>query len=292
MQMKIEVREQVFRPSLVPDLSMQSLDDERARAARTYNSASDNYDDPANSFWARFGSRTVERLKLRAGMRVLDVCCGSGASALAAAEVVGPNGYVIGVDLAADLLALARGKASSRNLDQVEFRVGDMLNLGIIENEFDAVICVFGIFFVSDMTEAVRQLWQRVERGGSLAITTWGPRFFEPLNTAFWKAVRAERPDLYKGFQPWDRVAEPDALRRLMLSAGVTNPEAEIESGTHPLRTPEDWWTMVLGSGYRATIDQLESEARIRIRTHNLDFIRANDIQSVEANVIYGWAVK
>ena len=271
---------------------MQTVDDERARAARTYNSASDNYDDPANSFWQRFGSRTVDRLKLRPGMRVLDVCCGSGASALAAAEAVGPNGYVLGVDLATDLLSLARSKASSRKLNQVEFRVGDMLNLEVIENEFDAVICVFGIFFVTDMTEAVRQLWQRVGSGGSLAITTWGPRFFEPINTAFWNSVREERPALYKGFQPWDRVAEPDALRRLMISAGVTNPEAEIEIGTHPLRTPEDWWTMVLGSGYRATIDQLESEARTRIRTHNLDFIRANDIHSVEANVVYGWAVK
>ena len=93
---------------------MQSSNDERARAARTYNLASDNYDDPANSFWQRFGSRTVDRLKLRHGMRVLDVCCGSGASALAAAEEVGPNGYVLGVDLATELLSLARSKASSR----------------------------------------------------------------------------------------------------------------------------------------------------------------------------------
>lgn len=270
---------------------MQTADDERARAARTYNSASDNYDDPANSFWERFGRRTVERLKLRPGMRVLDVCCGTGASALAAAEVVGPGGYILGVDLAADLLALARSKAASRELRQAEFRVGDMLDLGISE-EFDAVMCVFGIFFVTDMTEAVGQLWQRVRSGGRLAITSWGQRFFEPVNTAFWDSVRAVRPDLYKGFQPWDRVAEPDALRSLMSSAGVTGPEAELETGTHVLRTPEDWWRTVLGSGYRATIDQLDDDAHSRIRTQNLDFIRANDIRSVEANVIYGCAVK
>lgn len=271
---------------------MQSLDDERARAARTYNLASDNYDDPANSFWERFGRGTVDRFQLRPGMRVLDVCCGSGASALTAAEAVGPCGYVLGVDLAADLLSLARSKASSRGLKQVEFRVGDMLELGIPQTEFDAVICVFGIFFVSDMTEAVRQLWQRVRNGGRLAITTWGPRFFEPVNTAFWNAVRKERPELYKGFQPWDRVSEPDALRALMDSAGVVDAAAELEIGTLVLRTPDDWWTMVLGSGYRATVNQLDADARSRLRTDNLDFIRSNHIVSVEANVVYGSALK
>jgi ubiquinone/menaquinone biosynthesis C-methylase UbiE len=265
---------------------------EQERAARAYNSAADRYDDPANSFWERFGRRTVERLTLQPGMRVLDVCCGSGASALPAAELVGPTGYVLGVDLAENLLELARRKAANREFDQVEFRVGDMLNLDVPEADFDAVVCVFGIFFVSDMTAAVRQLWRRVKAGGSLAITTWGPRFFEPLNTEFWNSVREQRPDLYKGFHPWDRVAEPELLSALMSEAGVSSPRAELEIGTHRIRTPEDWWTMVLGSGYRATIDQLDADGQERVRSQNLEFIRANDVRAVEANVVYGVAMK
>ena len=266
--------------------------DEGAKAARTYNSASDSYDDPANSFWERFGKRTVDRLELREGMRVLDVCCGSGASALAAAAAVGPQGYVLGVDLAEDLLALARGKAVSRGLEQAEFRTRDLLNLEVLPTDFDAVICVFGVFFVTDMIQAVKQLWQRVRPGGRLAVTTWGPNFFEPVNTEFWNSVRNERPDLYKSFLPWERIAQPEALRELMLAAGVSNPKAELETGTHSLRTPEDWWTMVRGSGYRATIDQLSADAQERVRRQNLDFIRESETRSVEANVIYGQATK
>jgi len=86
----------------------------KARAAATYNAAADHYDDAANSFWGRFGRRTVERLALSPGARVLDVCCGSGASALPAAERVGPGGHVLGVDLAEELLTLARAKAATR----------------------------------------------------------------------------------------------------------------------------------------------------------------------------------
>jgi len=80
----------------------------KQRAATTYNAAADVYDDPANSFWERFGSRTVARLQLAPGSNVLDVCCGSGASAIPAAAAVGDNGSVIGVDLAETLKSHAK----------------------------------------------------------------------------------------------------------------------------------------------------------------------------------------
>src|SRR5215208_3918687 len=81
----------------------EMLEEAKKRAATTYNAASDFYDHPANTFWSRYGRRTVERLKLTPGARVLDVCCGSGASAIPAAESVGPSGSVTGIDLAHNL---------------------------------------------------------------------------------------------------------------------------------------------------------------------------------------------
>jgi len=82
-------------------------EDAKQRAATTYNAAADLYDDPAN-FWERFGSRTVARLQLAPGSNVLDVCCGSGASAIPAAAAVGDNGSVVGIDLAETLKSHAK----------------------------------------------------------------------------------------------------------------------------------------------------------------------------------------
>jgi SAM-dependent methyltransferase len=141
---------------------MGTPDDAKAKAAATYNAAADFYDDPANSFWDRFGRKTIERLRLPLGARVLDACCGAGASALPAAETVGPQGFVLGIDLAENLLTLARAKASARGLKNIEFRVADVLDLGLLESQFDAVVCVFGIFFIPDMPAAVRALWRVV----------------------------------------------------------------------------------------------------------------------------------
>jgi ubiquinone/menaquinone biosynthesis C-methylase UbiE len=263
----------------------------QGRAAATYNAAADSYDDPANAFWARFGRRTIERLALRPGNRVVDVCCGSGASALPAARQVGPGGAVLGIDLSDRLLELARAKAGDEGLCNVEFRAGDMLDLDF-HAQFDAVVCVFGVFFVPDMAAAVRALWQAVRPGGKLAITTWGPRFFEPGTTAFWNSVREVRPDLYKGFNPWDRITDPAAVLDLLREGGIEHADAIAEAGEHPIPTPEAWWAAVMGSGYRGTFEQLDTEGRERVRLANLAYIRAAGIGAVEANVIYAVAKK
>src|SRR5262245_57567248 len=95
------------------DMAEMSInrDEARTKAAAAYNAASDHYDEPALSFWDRYGRLTIDRLALQPGARVLDVCSGSGASALPAAERVSPTGRVLAVDLAEGLLELARVKA-------------------------------------------------------------------------------------------------------------------------------------------------------------------------------------
>ena len=131
----------------------------QGRAGFTYNAAADCFDASPLRFWEYFGRRTIELASIPIGSRVLDVCCGTGASALPAAEVVGPTGKVIGVDLAKQLLELARTKAIQRRLGNIEFEVGDMLSMRFPAASFDAVDCIFGIFFVPDMAQALSELW-------------------------------------------------------------------------------------------------------------------------------------
>jgi hypothetical protein len=64
------------------------------------------------------------------------------------------------------------------------------------------------------------------------------------------------------------------------------------EAGTHPIPSAEAWWSAVLGSGYRGTLEQLEAEDRERVQTANLDYVRHSGIRCVEANVVYAIAKK
>jgi ubiquinone/menaquinone biosynthesis C-methylase UbiE len=263
-----------------------------AKSAAVFNMASDYFDAPALSFWNRFGQQTIDRLSLKAGDQVLDVCCGTGASALPAAVRVGPTGQVLGCDLADALLQLGRDKAQRQGLNNIEFRCGDFENLGLPNASFDAVICVFGVFFVPDMTAAIRELWRMVRPGGQLAITSWGQQVFEPANRVFWQAIEAERPDLVKQFTPWDRISEPAGLQALLEAGGATAVEVFPAVDHHKLAAPEDWWTMVLGGGLRGTVEQLDPAAKERVRQANLEFLRTHAVDALTANVLYAVAQK
>lgn len=271
---------------------MELTDPAKVKTATTYNAAADHFDDEPLGFWDRYGRQTVARLSVRRGARILDAACGTGASALPAAETVGPGGEVIAVDLAEKLLALGRTKASAQGLHNVEFKLGDMTALGYPDRYFDAVVCVFGVFFVPDMKGLVAELWRMVKPFGKLAVTTWGPRIFEPMYSQWNEAVRAERPDLNAAFNPWDRITEPEAVIRLFEEAGIPVVEVAAESGRQRLAAPEDWWTIVLGSGLRWTVEQLGSEAAARVRDRNLAWARSTSVDAVETNVIYAVATK
>jgi SAM-dependent methyltransferase len=262
----------------------------KAVSAATYAATADHFDDAALSFWDRYGRETVARTGLRPGAHVLDVCCGTGASALPAAQAVGATGHVLGIDLAEPALALARAKARAARLGNVEFRCADAEHTGLPSESFGAVVCVFGVFFLPDIAAAIAELWRLVRPGGTLAITVWGPDFLEPATTAFWAAVGVERPDLVGAFHPWTRVTGPAALSRLFEQAGTAAPDIEAESGTHPLARPDDWWTIVLGTGYRATVEQLEAAAARRVRTASVTWLRQHAIRELRTNVVYARA--
>jgi ubiquinone/menaquinone biosynthesis C-methylase UbiE len=262
------------------------------KSTTTFNSAADYFDAPALSFWNRFGQKTIDRIQLQPGDQVLDVCCGSGASAIPAAVQVGTTGSILGVDLANSLLELARQKSQQQGLANIEFRCGDFTSMDLPSESFDAIVCVFGIFFVPDMEAAVAELWRMLRPGGKLAITSWGTRVFEPANQTFWNAIKSERPELYKQFTPWYRIGDTDSLTALLESGGATNVEVFAETDSHELATPEDWWTMVMGGGIRGTVDQLDTGAQARIRSINLEFLRTNHIHALDSDVLYAIAQK
>ena len=131
-----------------------------------------------------------------------------------------------------------------------------------------------------------------VRPSGKLVITTWGPRVYEPAESAWWEAVRRERPDLYSTDNPWDRIVEPSSLGQLLIDGGVADAEVVAEDGRQLLERPEDWWTVVLGSGNRGTMDEMTPDAAERVREENVRWAKDTGLTSIETNVMYAVATK
>jgi ubiquinone/menaquinone biosynthesis C-methylase UbiE len=111
---------------------------------------------------------------LHAGWRVLDVACGNGNATLAAAR---SGTTAVGVDYVPALLQSARERAASEGLD-AEFRVGDAEALPFGENEFDAVLSVFGAMFAPDHRRTAAEIARVTRPGGRIALASWTPDGF------------------------------------------------------------------------------------------------------------------
>jgi ubiquinone/menaquinone biosynthesis C-methylase UbiE len=270
--------------------SVDAIDDAARRARTTYEAAADTFDAPANGFWASTGRRTIERIGLAPGGRVLDLPCGSGASALPAAETVGPAGSVVAVDLAEGLIALAQAKARAAGLLNVEFVQADMRTTGLPDESFDAVVCVFGVFFVPDRPALMRELWRMVRPGGTLAVTCWGPHVLEPGADAFWDAVGSVRPELVRGFNPWDDLVSVEQLVDLYAAGGIEDAQAELVEAAQELRSADDWWDVVMGTGFRGTVEELAPSEVDAVRRANLAALRGTT--SIDVSAVYAAAHK
>jgi hypothetical protein len=129
-----------------------------------------------------------------------------------------------------------------------------------------------------------------VRPGGVLAVTTWGPGLFEPANSIFWKCIGAVEPSLVKAFNPWDEITSPTALQELFSRAGAGSASVQATPGSHRLEHPDRFWDIVLGSGYRATVDALSLQQRTTVRDSLLGQLRSRGITTLRTDVIFGTA--
>jgi SAM-dependent methyltransferase len=107
--------------------------------------------------------RFFEQAGLAPGMRVLDLGSGAGNVARLAAELVGPDGVVVGIERDPAAVELARRRTDAGN---VEFRVGDVQTLEDVEGGFDAVVGRLVLMYLTDPVAALRRAAMRVRAGG------------------------------------------------------------------------------------------------------------------------------
>jgi ubiquinone/menaquinone biosynthesis C-methylase UbiE len=120
------------------------------------------------------GETLSEAADVSAGDRVLDVACGNGNAALAAAR---RHAVVTGVDYVPALLDRARARAAADGLE-LELRVADAEALPFEDGTFDAVLSTFGVMFTPDQPRAAAELARVCRPGGRIALANWTPDGF------------------------------------------------------------------------------------------------------------------
>lgn len=240
--------------------------------------------------WDRVGAATVAAAGIRAGEQVLDACCGAGAAALPAARAVGGQGRVDAVDFAAALVD--EGRRRGADLRQLRFHVADVLEWA--GGPYDAVLCVFGVFFLPDMDSGGAHLARLLRPGGRFAVTTWERGCVERLVGPFATAAAAEHeaaggrlPAPAKSRTASARVDTAAGLAGWLAGLGLA--EARTESVRFPVALDDDLaWTFVTGAGPRAMLAGLGPEAVERVRERYLAALAAAGIDEFPVAALVG----
>jgi len=119
------------------------------------------------------GLVAIDRLNLTAGQRVIDLGCGTGPTTVELAKRVAPDGQVLGVDIADDMLARARHRAANGGVRNVEFLRADVQIHDLGDSSFDAAYSRFGVMFFGDPVAAFGNVHKALRPGGLLSFVSW-----------------------------------------------------------------------------------------------------------------------
>jgi ubiquinone/menaquinone biosynthesis C-methylase UbiE len=142
--------------------------DEAERGQVTANAAEVYEEFFVPALFREWADRVADAAAVGPGARVLDVACGTGALTRAVAARVGARGAAIGLDVNADMLAVARRKAPA-----LEWRQGRAEAFGFDSGRFDAVVSQFGLMFFEDRRAALAEMMRVLRPGGRLAVAVW-----------------------------------------------------------------------------------------------------------------------
>lgn len=168
----------------------------------------------------------LNRVGVRAGWRCLDVGCGSGDVTLEIARLVGENGSVVGIDIDATKLELARIEAAESALRNVEFRIVDV-NDWTEPLGYDLVYCRFLLQHLSQPLDLIRRMWAAVKDGGALVVedTDFEGLHCEPPNAGFEFYARTY-PSTLARFGGDANLGRK--LYGLFLEVGIPNPNVKL----------------------------------------------------------------
>ncbi len=118
------------------------------------------------------GEALVDTLDVRPGMDVLDLGCGDGTTALPSAR---RGATVLGVDIAANLVAAGNRRAVEAGLDNLHFQQGDASALDLPDRQFDLVVSMFGAMFAPRPFDTAREMVRVTRSGGRIVMGNWIP---------------------------------------------------------------------------------------------------------------------
>jgi ubiquinone/menaquinone biosynthesis C-methylase UbiE len=242
--------------------------------AHAFSLAAEEYDQVNGGFFNPIGAKLARLAGLRPGDRVLDIGCGRGAVLFAALAEVGPQGFVVGVDLADGMVRATAAEAAGRGLRNVRVCQDDAEALGFPDRSFEAALSSFAVIFTPDPAAALAEVGRVLVPGGRFGFTAFGadePGWERPgavLNAFLPPQAARRRQSRAARYNPLGR--SPEEAAELLHRAGFT----DVRTVEHPAVThypdAESWWRAQHAGGWRAVLEAIPAARLDQARTETL----------------------
>ena len=206
------------------------------------------------------GESLVEKLGITDGLRVLDLGCGDGTTALPAARL---GAEVLGVDIASNLVAAGNARAEALGLANCRFQEGDASDLRELDDgSFDLVISIFGAMFAPNPLDVAKEMVRVTRPGGRIVMGNWIPN--DPTLVAqILKISASYSPPPPEGFvSPMTWGVEDNVIERFT-AAGIPEERISFERDTYTFDYPGPPSELVAAfrSYYGPTMNAFEAAA-------------------------------
>ncbi len=207
------------------------------------------------------GDALVARLGITPGLRVLDLGCGDGTTALPAAQ---RGAQVVGVDIAQNLVDAGNARAQQAGLTNLRFQQGDACDLGDLPDaSFDLVVSIFGAMFAPRPIDVARAMVRVTRPGGRIVMGNWIPA--DPtLVGQILRISAAYAPPPPEGFISPMLWGVPDQVRERFAGAGLSADAVRCEQDSYVFRfrgSPEEFLE-TFRRFYGPTMNAYEAAAR------------------------------
>jgi ubiquinone/menaquinone biosynthesis C-methylase UbiE len=212
------------------------------------------------AFFAQWAPILCDAAAVAPGQRVLDVACGTGIVARTAADLVAPDGQVVGLDLNEAMLTVAR-----RVRPDIEWRQGNAAALPFPDGSFDTVLCQMALMFLPDRLKALREMGRVVRPGGTVAIAVPSRLDAQVAFSPFVDmAARHAGPEAMSLLSTYFVCGDLDELTGLVESAGLRVAGARTHVGTYRAPSVDAFVTTEVES--TPLVERISAEVYQRIR--------------------------
>ena len=222
------------------------------KMANLFDKLSDSYDEVGVEFFKPIAATLLRAMPPVAGEYWLDVGCGRGAVLLPVAEIIGPHGLAVGIDISTGMIEHARRIALHAGLRNVECEVDDAQSPAAVKGPFDTISSALVLFFLANPLEALRNWHPLLKPGGRLGVTTFGsvdPRW-EYVDEVFAPHLPPEMKDARTSGKAGP-FASDEGVEQLLAEAGFTNIRTQSSAINVRFADAQHWYDFTWSVGQR-----------------------------------------